>query len=192
MDRVSDIAAFVFENGSIAEELLFGDDLELLNLTDAQRAALDGVNEHLESTWVGLLSACRARFWERSAGHTVATTVRKSQKRPATIWRDKAVGWPLVARPRWEATSGFSLQIWGGSERYHLYAWCWTQAKHAQAVSEAVEALPDVKGHDSRHWVDLGVPREGDRFDDLANRAADALWNLCRPTADTILSGIST
>lgn len=189
MDSVLDVAAFVFKNGAIAEELLFGDDLYRLDLTEAQLAALDGVQAHLEATWVGLLTACRARFWELSEGHACASTVRTARKRPATIWREKAVGWPLVARAGWEATCGVSLQVWGGTDHYGLYAWCWTQRKHVAAVSDAVEQLAGVKGHDARHWIDLGIPEEGQTFDAIADRAASELWRLSRTTADTILSG---
>ena len=188
-DRVSDVAAFVMKHGAMAEELLFGD-TELPGLTDAERRAIERVEEHLEATWLGILRGCREETWALAGGRSkLGKTLRKSKRRDSTIWKRDSVEMPLVADSSWLASCGVTLAVWAPESKYVLRPWVWTQARFRDLARDATRAVSglEVRRNGALQWVDLGTPKEGDRFEDLSKRAAEVLWTLAEPVGRAVL-----
>ena len=185
-DAISDVAAFVIRNGAMAEALLFGD--EIPGLTVTERDALNRVESHLEQTWVGLLDACREALWVQAKGHRLRRMMGRSRNRKSTIWNNEEVACPLVLRTSWEASCGISLKVWEGDPRFILRTWCWTQARHRQTARDATRGVEGVRWNGSSHWSVVQVPAEGDRYADLAEKAAANLWEYARPIGEAVLA----
>lgn len=185
---VSDVAAFVMENGALAEELLFGD-TELPGLTDAERAAIERVHDHLEDTWVDILVGGREALWKLAGGRTkLGRALRTSKSRPSTIWSNDQVEMPLVLGRSWRASCGIQLNVWAPNPRYSLRAWVWTQAGYRDVARDAARRLPAVHWNGRIHWLDFGTPKTGARYEDLAQTAARGLWSLAEPIGTAVLS----
>jgi len=187
--EVSKVAAFVMENGSIAEQVLFGED-ELPGLTSEEQNAIDKVQSHLEETWVALLSTFRTSLWALldGEGHPFAITAKMTKNRSTTIWAKKQVEMPLVVNSSWETSCGATLGVPDGLDEFRLYVWCWTQAKHRQVARDSVQGLKDVHWDGEWHWKDLGVPKEGETYAQIGDRAAGALWEFAKPIAEAVYS----
>lgn len=187
---VSDVAAFVMDNGALAEELLFGD-TELPGLSKAEHAAIERVEDHLEHTWLGILCASREAVWSMAGGRSkLGKALRTRKRRDATIWKRDGVEMPLVVDPSWRATCGVSLEVWAPNPRYALRAWVWTQAGFRDAARDATRGIPKLKVHGNGplQWLDFGTPKAGDRYEDLARTAAEGLWSLAQPIGTAVLN----
>ena len=186
---VSDVAAFVMANGAMAQELLFGDN-ELPGLSKAERKAIERVEEHLEATWLGILCGSREAAWTLAGGRSkLGKNLRKSKRRDSTIWKRDSVEMPLVADSSWYATCGVSLAVWAPESKYSLRPWVWTQARYRGSARDATRHIASrvVYRHGLLQWFDLGTPKAGDRFEDLAKKAAEGLWTLAEPVGNAVL-----
>ena len=188
---VSDVAAFVMDNGALAEELLFGD-TDLPGVSDPERAAIERVQDHLEETWCGILIGCRDALWKQAGGRSkLGKTLRLSPARRSTIWSNDQVEMPLVRGKSSQATCGFLLAVWAPNPRYALRGWVWTQAGFRDVARDAAHGLPGVQGDGLIHWRDFGTPKTGDRYEDLAQTAAEGLWSLAEPIGTAVLNARS-
>ncbi len=189
-DPVSKLAAFVFENGPIADEILFRDveeEGEIPGLLTEEREAMQRAMPMLRGTWVGILTACREALWVEAAGHPALEALQSRKNWPKTIWKRREVHMPLVPG---KAAVGVALKHWGAAE-YHLYIWVWTQVEVralAEAALEGIEPAPWRNEYGS-FLLTLDGPKEGESFAEIGKRTATALWKLARPAADAILPG---
>lgn len=188
-DTVSKIASFVFENGAMADQILFRDldvDGELPGLTPEEREAMNAAIPELRETWVTLLTACREAVWQQAEGHETEAKLRTGKTQAAKMWEKGHVKMPLL--PGGAAECGVSLQCWEGSAKYQLHVWVWTQAR-IRPIAE--RALAD---HKPAPWqneigtflLSLGTPEQGANIEALAEGAAAALWSMARPIAEAI------
>jgi hypothetical protein len=189
-DTVSKLAAFVFKNGPIAEEILFRDveeEGEIPGLLPEEREAMDRAEPLLRETWVGILTACREAVWATASGHPAAEVLRTRKTRASTIWDREEVHMPLVPS---RVNLGIALSHWGAPE-YHVHVWVWTQVELrplAEAAIAGLEPAPWRNEYGSL-LLTLDTPREGESFTGIGERAAKALWGLARPIADAIAAG---
>ena len=186
---VSDVAAFVMDHGAMAKELLFGDN-ELPGLTKAERQAIERIEGHLEATWLGILCGSREATWALASGRSkLGKNLRKSKRRDSTIWMKDSVEMPLVLDSSWRATCGVSLAVWAPNPKYALRVWVWTQARYRDVARDATQgiAMKPLYNNGSLQWHDLGTPKAGDRYEDLAQAAAEALWALAEPVGHAVL-----
>ncbi len=184
MREVSDVAAFVMANGSLAEELLRGED-ELPGISKEEREALDRVMDHLEETWTDILLECRGTLWKLSSRTALGKTLRQSPNRRSRIW-ERGVEMPLVVGRSWEASCGFNLEVWEGNPKYALRGWVWTQARYRDAARNAVAGVKGLYWNGRTHWLDFGTPKAGESFSAMAAEAAQGLWVITRPIGEAV------
>jgi hypothetical protein len=192
---VSKIAAFVFENGAMAEQILFRDlekDGELPGVSSKERAAMSAVEPELRETWVSILSACRQALLRRAHEHLAESALRSKSCTPSTMWEHNHV--QMVLSSDELAYCGVSLEVQPGRTQYQLFAWILPD-KHWHTAVNAVAKLvpePDWEGStksDRALVLPLKTPKEGDNIEDLAEAAAEALWSMARPIAEAIEAG---
>jgi hypothetical protein len=185
---ISDVAAFVMKNGALAEELVFGE-TELPGLTVAERKAVQRVEEHLQATWLAILVGSRDAVWSLVGGRSkLGRTLRKNKRRDATIWKERSVSMPLVADSAWRATCGVALTVWAPNPQYALRTWVWTQASYRDVARDATRGIAKthINSNGTLQWFDLGTPEEGERIDELAQKAARAMWTLAEPIGQAV------
>lgn len=188
-ETLSKIAAFVFENGSMAQQILFrdlDDEGELPGLSPEEREAMSAVVPELRDTWVSLLTACRAALWRRAAGHATEAILQTPKTLAGTMWKKGGVTMPLLANN--QASCGLVIEVCAPSTQYQLDAWVWTQPMHRAAADGAVSALTQAPWRSEYGSYVLTLPplKEGDNIEALAEAAAAALWSMARPIADAI------
>ena len=85
------------------------------------------------------------------------------------------------------ATAGVALEAWGAAE-YHLYVWCWTQARYRKAAEAAVAGLNPVpwRNESGSFLLTLDGPKEGETYAAIGERTATALWAMARPVAEVV------
>ena len=192
MSTVSSIAAFVFEQGPIAEALLFPEDEEapVMGIKADEQEAIRRVQPHLTEQRLGILCACRDALLKRAGGHKLRKTLGRKPNRDTTIAESEEVEMPMVLSGNAKrATCGFILDVAEGDDAYTLRAWAWTQATYRQAARDAVEGLAsadDIKWNGWVHSVSLGTPSEGESFEALGRRAAEELWVFAAPIASAV------
>lgn len=188
-DRVSPLAAFVFQHGDIDCEILFRDveaDGELPGITLAERAAIEAVMPQLEAEWVAILSACRDALLEKAAGHRIAPMLRKHMQRASTLWQNKTVRMFLL--PNQRALCGVALSPWG-TERHELFTFVWMHPDVVPLAEAAMEgvAVPGLWRNElGSYLVTLDAPKSGEPYTDIAARVADAMWPFVRPIAEAL------
>ncbi|MCB9764947.1 MAG: hypothetical protein H6739_34540 [Alphaproteobacteria bacterium] len=189
-DVVSPLAAFVFQHGALAGNILFrnvdeDEDGEVPGLTGEERAAMNRAEPMLRETWLGILNAGRDAFRRLAAGHPAQQEIDSYNKRKKKMWLDGEVKFKLA--PDWRAECGIILHHWG-ADTYNMHVWVWTQVRHRHAAEVAIAGLQPVPWrNDHGSFIrTLGVPQEGEAYADIAGRAAEALWSLARPIADAI------
>jgi len=186
-DTVSKLAAFVFENGAMADEIVFRDveeEGEIPGLLPEEREAMDRATPLLRATWIGILSACRQAVWNLAAGHPTEEALRSGKTQPNKMWEKRRVVMPLVPG---RANCGVALQTWG-EPNYHLYVWVWTQVRPRPAAEGAVASLnpPPWRNEHGSFLMTLDGPREGEGYDEIGRRVAEALWLMARPIAEAV------
>lgn len=188
-ESVSKLAAFVFANGTMAEEILFrnlDEEGEVPGLSAEEREAMNRVIPQLRATWIGILAACRQAALRLALDHPAVETLRSRKTQANKMWENGEVIMPLVAG---RATCGVALQTWG-QPQYHLHVWVWTQVRPRAAAEVAVADLtlePPIRRNDDGLFLrTLDAPREGEDYDAIGQRAAEALWAMARPIADAV------
>jgi hypothetical protein len=188
-DRVSKLAAFVFQHGELASEILFRDldDVgELPGIGAEEREAMNRVEPHLRETWIGVLSACRSAMWQRAKDHqALSSTMATGKTQDGKMWENGYVQLPLV--DGWAAWCGVSLEPWG-EPRYHLFAWVYTRARHRAAAEAAIAGkFPAMWRQENGNFVlTLAAPAEGETYAAVGARVADALWPLASAIGDAV------
>ena len=186
-DHVSEIFGFVLRHGTVAEEVLFPDDEgvePLPGLTEAERAAIDSVQPHLQESWIDLLTVCRESLWQIGAKHPAAATMRTRKVRPSTMYKRGSVSVQLISG---RVHAGMALNAWG-AEQFHIYVWVWVKAgyrKLAETVTEGID-LPIWQNEYGSFLLTLDTPRVGESFEDIGRRTAEKLWQFARPIADAV------
>jgi hypothetical protein len=183
IDRVSDIFGFVLEHGPLADEILFSEP-PLPGLTEAEREAIAKVQRHLEQSWIGLLSACREALWAVAAGHPCAEAMQQQRVRPLAMYERRSFHVWLVSG---QALCCAGLDSWG-RPHHHVRVWVWTRANHHPLAERAVAGLElPVWRNENRSFVlDLDTPKAGERFADIGQQTAEALWTFARPIAEAV------
>ncbi len=186
-DSVSKLAAFVFENGAMADEIVFRnveEEGEIPGLLPAEREAMDRATPLLRAAWIGILSSCRQAVWKLAAGHASEEALRSGKTQPNKMWEKSEVVMPLVPG---RANCGVTLKTWG-APKYHLYVWVWTQARPRPAAEAAIAHLnpqPWRNEHGS-FLLTLDGPKEGEEYDAIGARVAEALWAMAKPIAEAV------
>jgi len=188
-DKVSKIAAFVFENGAMAQEILFRDleeEDEVPGLSEGERSAMDDVAQDLLEDWVNILSACREAVWKKASGHPLESVLRQHRTQTRTMKDREHVEMRLD--PERRATCGVSLQVWDDQDQYRVHVWVWTQAKYRDLAQDAVTGIEPAPGNDGEGSLTQTVltPKEGQLYSDIAEQAAKDLWALARPVGEAI------
>lgn len=184
---VSKLAAFVFERGDMADEILFRDldaKGELPGVTYEERNAIERAMPHLRETWIDILSECRAAFWKRCANHACEPATRTLQTRPNNMFEKGSFQVPLLPKDQTNI-AGVALATWG-KPHYSLYVWCSTQARYRATAEVAVEGLGVSKNDNGLLWLRLDAPKEGETYEDIGARVAEKLWLLARPIAELL------
>lgn len=192
-DTVSEIAAFVFEKGALADQILFRnleEDGELPGVTVAEREAMNAVIPEVRDTWISLLSACRAALWRRAAGHPTEAILQTRRTQNDKMWTKHEVKMPLIRDGA--AECGIALECWEPSTQYQLHAWVWTQPKVRAAAESAVTLLNPAPWRNTYGSFLLTIkdtPKAGARIEALAEAAAGELWSMAKPIAEAIEAG---
>lgn len=187
-DQVSKIAAFVFQHGELASEILMrnlDDDGEIPGIQPEEREAMERMIPHLRDTWIGILTECRKALWERSKGHASAAVMLTGKTQDEKMWENGAVQLPIVEG--WSASCGVTLEPWGEA-KYHLYVWVWTRARHRPAAESAIASHTPApwRSESGNFHLTLPAPDEGETFQAVGARVADALWPLAAKIADAV------
>ena len=175
---ISSTAAWVFQHGAMAEEIVFRDvneEGELPGITLDERAAIDAMIPELRNTWIGVLTAARAALWRLSKGHRCHKNLQRFVNRDETIWSRGYVS----ASPGPGLSAGVSLDAWG-EPTYHLFVWLWVDPSKRADVEDA------LRDHHPTPWrnehgsflLTLPAPHEGETFQAAGERAAEALWGM--------------
>ena len=175
--KVSDVFAFVLENGEFTETILFAEGDEIEELKPEERAAADAVLRHTEASYVGLLSECRQAFLDMAKGSPLDAnrrTLEANKSRPSTIWDRGMTQVPLLVGKSW--TAWVNLVLWSTSEAgrpIKLGAHITTQKRRYPALQAVLQAR-DVKLRPvwSGHGVEPISPREGQSFREIAEEMA--------------------
>jgi hypothetical protein len=190
-ETVSKIAAFVFENGAMAQQILFRDldnEGELPGLTPEDRQAMSAVVPELRDTWVSLLTACRVALWRRASGHATDAILQKGKTQDGKMWQKREVRMPLL--PGGAAECWISLGLEGTSTKYQLHAGVWIKPVYRPVAAAAMSSLTPAPRQDSSgsYLKSLVTPQEGDSIESLAEQAAEALWSMAKPVAEAVVA----
>jgi len=178
---VSAVAAWVFQHGAMAEEVVFrevDEEGELPGIREEEREAIAALLPELRATWVGVLRAAREAVWALSKGHACHRALRKGVNRDETIWARGYVSMPAGQG----LSAGVSLDNWG-EDVYYLHAWLWVAPERRAEVEEALRDLDPApwRNEHGSFLLTVDAPREGERWEDAGRRAAEALWRMLRP-----------
>lgn len=192
-EAVSKLAAFVFAHGEMASEILFHDvdeEGELPGLLPEEREVITRVMPTLRATWIDILTACREAMWKRASGHACDAPMHTGKTQASKMFENGEVRLPLLGNNA--AFCGIVLEPWG-KPQYHIYVWVWTAPRHrlaAEAAAEGVKAVhPGMWRNENQSFLlTLDAPQEGESYDAVADRAADALWSLARPIVDAVIA----
>jgi hypothetical protein len=176
---ISSTAAWVFQHGAMAHEILFRDveeEGELPGITIDERATIEAMIPELRSTWIGVLTAARSALWRLSEGHRSHKYLQRSvHNQDGTIW---AQGY-FSASPGPGLIAGVSLEVWD-DPTYNLYVWLEVDPSRRGEVEVALgdhEPNP-VFDEDGTVFLTLPAPHEGETFQAAGERAAAALWGM--------------
>lgn len=186
-DRVSKMAAFVFENGALAQQIVFRhieSEGEIPGVLDEERAAMQRALPLLKGEWLAILNACRQAIWAAAAGHPAAEALRSSVTQPNKMWEKGEIKMPLVPG---RADCGVALDLWG-QPKFQLHLWVWTQARPRPAAEAAVAHLnpPPKKLDNGCFAITLVGPKEGEPYASIGARVAEALWSMAKPIAEAV------
>ncbi len=187
VERVSDIAAFVFAHGDEAEEIVFGEE-DIGVLSAEENDAIDRAHAHTLDTIEAILVATRDAFAEKVKGHACAKNLKRGRTRRSTMRKNRSVGMPLVLG---DASASITMATWGRATM-GIHIGMWTHARHVQAVERAVKNahldLQVWQNDAGNHFVTAPVPVAGESIDDVAERVGSIMAQLARPIVDAVLA----
>ncbi|MCK6546336.1 hypothetical protein L6R52_10845 [Myxococcota bacterium] len=189
-NKIHKLTAFVLENGAMAEKIIFHDvdeeGRDLPGITLEERQTITRVLPRINQDWLALLLAARQSLWDLAKGHPVFGTLQKKRARDATIKKDDELWMNLVDGDR--ANCGIYLHAQG--DAYVFGAWVWAAKKFQPVAEKALEHLdPRPAANAEGTFIRrLPLPREGETYEAVGQRAAQHLWEMARPVADAILA----
>ena len=186
--KVSKIAAFVFQSGDIANQVIFHvyeTEGELPGVSSAERKVMERIKPQVEDAWFGILDAARQALWQLADGHAALPALRSAKSQRKTIVACGEVKMTLLPNQAW---CGVRLMPTEGLDEQVLVVWVWTQVAHRMAAEQAVATLDPAptRSQQGSFVRILGTPVEGQTYEELGQRAAEALWKMARPIADAI------
>jgi hypothetical protein len=175
--RVSDVFAFVLENGEFTEAILFAEGDEIEELKPEERAAADAVLRHVDASYVGLLTECRQAFLDAAKGSALDAnrkTLEANKSRPSTIWDRGMTQVPLLIEKSWTAWVSFVLLPSADDGRpIKLGGHITTQRRRYPLLQRVLDAHGiKLRPVWSGHGVEPVLPKEGQSFRDLAEEMA--------------------
>lgn len=187
LERISDVAAFVFANGEAAEEIVFGEE-NIGVLTPDENDARIRARDHALDTIEAILTASREVFVAEMKRNKCKRNLKHGWVKGATMRKNRAVGVPLVPG---QATACVAIQPWG-EPTMKVYLWVSTDPRHVPvaelAVSNAKLDFAIWRNAASNHIVTLPPPVEGEAVSDIAKRVGVTLARLAGPIAEAVLA----